>query len=119
MQRSSLGGRLSRLHWKHVEPRNYIKDLVYVQAKWHQVLGNLTLSSVDALVLGNLLEVFDGLVHEVADVVDFSEDFGVGVPLHELLQFAVNHANAFNVARVVVNLLKLSKESVALFIVPC
>ena len=81
-------------------------------------MGNLTLGPVNTLILGNLLEVFNGLVHEVADIVDFSENLSVCVAFDELLQLAVNHTDAFYVTSVVVDLLKLSHESVPLFVVP-
>lgn len=118
MQRRSFGTSIGRFYRKHIEPGDDVKYLVYVKTKRHQILGNLTLGPVNTLVLGNLLEVFNRLVHKVADIVDFSENLSVCVAFNELLQLAVNHANAFNITCVAVDLLKLSHESVALFIVP-
>ena len=61
-------------------------------------MGNLAFGSVDALVLGDLFKIFNRLVHKVADVVDFSQDLRVCVPLDKLLQLAVDHADAFDVS---------------------
>ena len=80
-------------------------------------MGNLALSPVDTLVLGDHLEVFYRFVHEITDIIDLSKNFCVGIPLDKLLQLAIDYSNTLNVARVVVDLLKFRVEPIALFIV--
>ncbi len=80
-------------------------------------MGDLALTPVNTLVLGNHFEIFNRFVHEITDIIDLSENFCIGIALDKLLQLTIDYPDTLNVARVVVDLLKFSVKPIALFIV--